>query len=79
MPLIALKYILISTVMVTSFIFGMRMIFAHDMRREFWRSSVKRSIYFSQNRFKRVSAACGWFLLVLSLFVTYISFIDLMN
>ena len=79
MPLTALKYILISTVMVPSFIFGMRMIFAHDMRREFWRSSVKRSVYFSQSQFKRVSSMCGWFLLVLSLFVSYISFIDLMN
>ena len=65
--------------MVTSFILGIRMIFAHDMRREFWRSTVKRSFYFSQGQFKKVSSVCGWFLLVLSLFVTYYSIIDLMD
>ena len=76
MLLSALKYILISIVIVPSFIFGMRMIFANDMRREFWRSAVKRSVYFSQDQFKTVSAMCGWFLLALSLIVTYYSVID---
>lgn len=70
-PIGIARYIVLAGVFVISFFMGLRMIFARGSRREEWRSSLKRHIYFSQPVFKRVSVASGLLLFSLSLFVAY--------
>ena len=76
-PIGIARYIVFAGVFVISFFWGLRMIFAHDYRRENWRSTVKRYIYFSQSTFKRVSIASGFLMFCLSLFVAYHIILDL--
>jgi hypothetical protein len=76
-PIGIAQYIVFAGVFVTSFFLGLRMVFANDYRRETWRSTVKRYIYFSRPTFKRVSIASGFLLFSLSLFVAYHMILDL--
>ena len=66
-----IRYILISAVIVISMFLGLRMIFAHDLRREAWRSFSKRYVYVGRERFKRVTFLTGWLILLLSLWTIY--------
>ena len=65
------KYILTSAVFVVSLLLSLRMIFAHDLRRETWRSTVKRYIHVSRARFKTWTVLMGWILLLVALSVAY--------
>jgi hypothetical protein len=78
-PLGAIRYLFFSTIFVVSLVVGLRCILAHDYRREAWRSSIKRRIYFSRKSFKVTSISLGWSLLVLSLFVAYFQILDLLE
>jgi hypothetical protein len=71
-PLGVARYILTAAVFVISLFFAMRLIFAHDMRREVWRSVVKRYVYFSQSKFKVWSITLGWIFLFIALWVAYL-------
>ena len=71
-PIGVTKYIFFSAVFVVCFVTGIRLIFAHDMRRDFWRSNVKRHIYISAPRFKSLTVVSGWLLLVFSLYIAFI-------
>lgn len=68
-PLDAVKYLIFSAIMVVSIFVGIRLIFAHDMRRDEWRSKIKRRIYMSQRRFKRVTILLGILLITLGTWV----------
>jgi 4-amino-4-deoxy-L-arabinose transferase-like glycosyltransferase len=70
-PIGVAKYILTAAVLVLSMFFGLRLLFAHDMRREAWRSVVKRYVYLSRNRFKSVTILLGWLFLFLALYVAF--------
>ena len=79
MPLEAIKYICLSAVIVISLFMGIRLLFAHEMRREAWRSVTKRYIYMSRPRFKTVTLTIGWISLLLALYVAYFQILDLMT
>jgi hypothetical protein len=65
------KYIFTSALFVVSLFFALRLLFAHDMRRDAWRSTVKHYVYISRNKFKVWSILLGWILLFVALFVAY--------
>jgi 4-amino-4-deoxy-L-arabinose transferase-like glycosyltransferase len=65
------KYILTSALFVVSLFFALRLLFAHDMRRDAWRSTVKRYVYISRAKFKVWSILLGWILLFVALSVAY--------
>lgn len=65
------RYIVFSGIFVISLFLGLRMLFAHDMRRDAWRSTVKRYIYISRPRFKLWTIIFGWLLLFIALFVAW--------
>jgi len=71
-PIGVAKYILTAAVLVLSMFFGLRLLFAHDIRREAWRSEVKRYAYFSQKRFKTLTLLLGWGFLLLALYVAFL-------
>jgi hypothetical protein len=71
-PIGVAKYIFSAAALVLSAFFALRLLFAHDMRREAWRSIVKRYIYFSQQRFKLLTILLGWIFLLLALYLTYL-------
>ena len=79
LPLAAIRYILISGVLVLSFFFGMRFLFASDFRREAWRSALKHRIYMRQPVFKRTTIFLGWICLLISLFVAYFLVLDFLE
>lgn len=76
LPLAAIKYIFYSGVLVVSFFFAIRCLFAHDLRREAWRTQIKRRVYISQIGFKRLTIVFGWLCLFISLYVAYFLIID---
>ncbi|MEX0322534.1 MAG: hypothetical protein AB3N63_10275 [Puniceicoccaceae bacterium] len=78
-PIAAIKYIIVAAVMVLSIFTGLRFIFANDVRREAWRNYLKRYVYVSQKRFKRISIVIGWLLLLFGLYVAYSQIVDLMG
>jgi hypothetical protein len=78
-PLGAVKYTILAAVLVLSVFVGIRFIFAHDMRRETWRSMVKRHVYVSQIRFKRMTIAFGWLLLLFGLSIAYFQILNLLD
>lgn len=65
------KYIFTSALFVVSLFFALRLLFAHDRRREAWRSTVKNYVYISRNKFKLWSILLGWILLFVALTVAY--------
>lgn len=78
-PLGVIRYLFFSTIFVVSLFLGLRCIFAHDRRREAWRTMIKRRFYMSQKSFKLTSICLGWSLLLLSLFVAYFQILDLLE
>jgi hypothetical protein len=65
------KYILTSALFVLSLFFALRLLFAHDLRRDAWRSTVKHTVYISRAKFKVWSILLGWFCLFVALLVAY--------
>lgn len=70
-PLGAIRYILISAVFVLSFFFALRLLIAHDMRREAWRHYVKNKVYLSRRQFKALTILMGWMFLFIALGTAY--------
>ena len=75
----AIKYLLSAAIMVLSFFIAFHCLFAHEVRREAWRSVIKRRVYFSQKRFKTVTILIGWVCLLLGLCVAYLEILHLME
>ena len=75
----AIKYLLSAAIMVLSFFFAFHCLFAQDVRREAWRLSIKRRIYFSQKRFKALTILAGWLFLFIALSVAYWEILRLME
>lgn len=65
--------------MVLSLFVGIRCLFAHEMRREIWRTAIKRYIYFPRARFKIVTMIFGSILLFIGLSVAYFQIIGLLD
>lgn len=61
-----------AALLVMSLFFAIRLLFAHDMRREAWRSFVKRHVYINQKNFKRLSIGLGWLLLFVAIYFAYL-------
>lgn len=61
-----------AALLVISLFFAIRLLFAHDMRREAWRSFVKRHVYINQKNFKRQTIALGWLLLFIAIYLGYL-------
>jgi hypothetical protein len=61
-----------AALLVMSLFFSLRLLFAHDMRREAWRSFIKRHVYVSQKNFKRLSILFGWLLLFVAIYLAYL-------
>lgn len=78
-PLAAIKYTILAGIMVLSLFVGIRCLFAHEVRREMWRTAIKRRIYFSQSRFKIVTMIFGSILLFIGLSVAYFQIIGLID
>lgn len=78
-PIAAIKYIIVAAILVLSIFTGLHFIFSNDVRREAWRNYLKRYVYFSQKRFKRISIILGWLLLLFGLYVAYSQIVDLMG
>ncbi len=78
-PIGAIKYTILAAILVLSLFTGLRFIFAHDMQREAWRSFLKRYVYVSQKRFKRITIIVGWLLLLLGLYIAYFQILGLMD
>ena len=76
-PLDAIVYTFYSAILVVSFFFAIRLLFAHDVRREAWRGGIKRRIYMTQAGFKRASIVSGWICLLISLATMYHLILDL--
>lgn len=70
-PVAVAKYVFDAAILVLSFFFAFRLLFAHDMRRHAWRSVVKRRVYISQPNFKRLTILFGWIFLFIAIFLTY--------
>lgn len=79
LPIAAIKYIIYSGVLVISFFFAIRCLFAHDLRREAWRTQIERRVYISRTGFKRLSITFGWLCLFISLYVAYYLILDLVD
>jgi|GEM_PF-2208452 len=79
LPLAAIKYIFYSGVLVISFFFAIRCLFAHDLRREAWRTQIKRRVYISRTGFKRLTIGFGWLSLFISLYVAYFLILDFVD
>lgn len=71
-PLGAIIYIIKAAIFVLSLFMGMRLLFAHEMIRETWRSSLRRYVYISSKVFKTLSILLGWVLLLVALTIAYI-------
>lgn len=78
-PFEAIRYTALSALLVISLFMGLRMILAHDVRREAWRSGIKRFVYLSRPAFRRTTQILGWILFILGLAVAYYTIIDLMD
>ena len=70
-PIGIARYIFFSAVLVISLFLSLRLLFAHDMRREAWRSVAKRHFYMGRKRFKAATLLLGWILLFVALTVAY--------
>ncbi|MEX0324564.1 MAG: hypothetical protein AB3N33_00610 [Puniceicoccaceae bacterium] len=68
-PLILINYFLPAALIVLSFFFSIRCLFAHDMRIEAWRSPVKQWIYIDHFTFKRFIKSLGVLLLFVFLII----------
>lgn len=79
LPIAAIKYIFYSGVLVVSFFFAIRCLFAHDLRREAWRTQIKRRVYISRTGFKRLTIRFGWLSLFISLYVAYFLILDFVD
>ena len=78
-PLGAIKYIIQSGILVISFFFAMRCLFAHEMRLEAWRSMLKHRVYLSRKSFRICTRLLGWLCLFVSLTVAYYLILDLLT
>ena len=78
-PIGAIKYTILAAILVLSIFTGIKFIFASDVRREVWRSIIKRYVYLSQKRFRRLSIILGWILLLFGLYVAYSQIVDLIG
>jgi hypothetical protein len=70
-PLGAISYIIYSGIFVVCLFLGIRCLFAHEERRELWRSVIKHRVYVSPKTFKVLTILAGWILLLIALFVAY--------
>lgn len=78
-PLGAIRYVVFSTIFVVCLFVGLRCLFAHEMRRESWRSMIKHRVYINRKRFKVITIVGGWLLLLVALYVAYIQVIALLD
>lgn len=78
-PFAAIKYLISSAILVVSIFLGLRLLFANDIRREEWRSKIKRRIYMSRERFKRVTVLLGLLLLALGAWMTALQVVGLLE
>ncbi|MGC9450138.1 MAG: hypothetical protein ACP5I4_01710 [Oceanipulchritudo sp.] len=78
-PLGAVRYIVHATIIVGCLFVGFRCLFAHDMRREAWRSRIKHRVYISQKRFKLVTLLLGFILVAIGFYVAYLRIIELID
>ncbi|NDV61221.1 hypothetical protein G0Q06_02015 [Puniceicoccales bacterium CK1056] len=65
------KSIFDAALLVLSIFFAFRLLFAHEARRDEWRSVVKRRVYIGRPNFKRLSILLGWIFLFIAIFLTY--------
>ena len=78
-PLGAIRYIIQAAIIVVCLFLGLRFLFAQEMRREAWRSTIKHRIYIAHKPFKVITVLLGWVLLFIALSVAYFQIIGLMD
>ena len=78
-PLGAIRYVIKAAIIVVCLFMGLRFIFAHEMRREAWRSNIKHRIYIARQPFKVITILLGYVLLFIALYVAYFQIIGLMD
>jgi hypothetical protein len=66
------KSIFDAALLVMSLFFALRLIFAHELRRETWRSFVKRHVYISQKSFKLLTILFGCLFLFIAIYLAYL-------
>ena len=78
-PISAIKYLILSSILVGSLFLAIQCLFASDVRRESWRFNIKHRFYLRQDTFKRLTILLGGLLLVLALYVAYFLTLDFLE
>ena len=78
-PIGAARYLFYAAIIVISLFFGLRLLFAHKVRRENWRDHFKHRFYLSRQQFKVASIGLGCLLVAIGLLVAYFQILGLVE